>query len=168
MSLDHLNRAPRFSVPILPKELRKSQFRSCLHRRMNEEFNSVVAPHAPLPLPHERNQDQFKVDPVRIDAIIDAIVRLNPIAVDITGIWLLRTEAAVDVDFSNARRPKCLDGGAEPLQQPSATGRETEAPSDLFQRCLMISWWQRTGVRVDRKSTRLNSSHANLVCRLLL
>ena len=106
---------------------------------MNEELNAMITPHAPLPLPYERNQNQFKVDPIGIDAIIDALVWLDPIAVDITGIWLLRTEAAINVDLSNTRRPKSLDGGAKPLQQPSTTGRETETLPDLLQRCLMIS-----------------------------
>ena len=121
-SPDHLNYASRFPVPILTKELRKSQFRSCLHRGMNEELNSVVAPHPPLPLPYHWNQDQFEVDPVGIDAIIDALVGLNPIAVDITGIRLLRTEAAVDIDLFNTGRPKGLDGGAESPQQPFDDG----------------------------------------------
>jgi len=31
---------------------------------------------------------KFEVDPVRINAIIDAFVRLDPIAIDITWIWL--------------------------------------------------------------------------------
>ena len=109
---------------------------------MNEELNPMVTPHAPLPLPYEGNQYQFEVDPVRIDAIIDALVGLNPIALDITGIRLLRSEAAVNIDFLNARLPERLDCGPEPLQQPSTAGRETEAFPDLFQRSLMISWWQ--------------------------
>ena len=79
---------------------------------MNEELNPMVTPHTPLPLPNDRGQSQFEVDPVWIDAIIDARIGLNPIAVDITVIWLLRKEAAVDVDFSNARRPKFVDGGS--------------------------------------------------------
>src|SRR5947208_16910420 len=106
---------------------------------MNEELNPMVAPHTPLPLPNERNQDQFEVDPVGIDAIINTFVGFDPIAVDITGIWLLRTEAAVNIDFLNAGFPKRLDCSPEPLQQPSTTGCETEALANLLQRSLMIS-----------------------------
>jgi hypothetical protein len=82
---------------------------------MDEKLNAVVGPHSPLPLPQMRNQDRLKVDPVRIDTIIDALVWLNPIAVDITGIRLLRAKTAVDVDLLNSGRPKSLDGGAESL-----------------------------------------------------
>jgi hypothetical protein len=64
----------------LPKELRETHFRAGLHCRMNEEFNSMVGPHSPFPLPNLRNEEQLEVDPVGIDAIIDARVRLNPIA----------------------------------------------------------------------------------------
>src|ERR1039457_345456 len=115
---------------------------------MDKKLNAMVGPHSPLPLSNVRNKNQLEVDPVRIDAIIDARVGLNPIAIDITRIRLLRTEAAVNVDFLNAPRPKSFDGGAEPLQQPLTTGRETKALPDLLQRCLMISRWQRAGAGV--------------------
>ena len=82
---------------------------------MNEELHPMVTPHAPLPLPYEGNQYQFEVDPVRIDAIIDALVGFDPLAVDIAGIWLLRAETAVDINLHNSGRPKSLNGGAEPL-----------------------------------------------------
>ena len=75
---------------------------------MNEELNAMIAPHAPLPLSYKRNQKQFKVDAVGIDAIVHAVVRFHPIAVDIAGIRLLRTEVAINVDFLNAGRPKKL------------------------------------------------------------
>jgi hypothetical protein len=74
-----------------------------------------------------RNENQLEVDPVGIDAIIDAVVGLNPIAIDIAGIRLLGTKAAVKVNFLNTGRSKGLDGCAEPLQQPSTTRREPEA-----------------------------------------
>ena len=32
------------------------------------------------------NQDQLEIDPVWIDAIIDAVVWLNPIPIDVAGI----------------------------------------------------------------------------------
>jgi hypothetical protein len=70
-----------------------------------------------------------RVDPVGIDAIIDAPVWLDPMP-SISPIWLLRAEAAINVDLRTPA-PKSLDCGAEPLQQPSTTGRETEALPDL-------------------------------------
>jgi len=68
---------------VLPKELRKTHLRAGLHRRMDEKFNTVISPHSQLPLPHMRNENQLEVDPVGIDAIIDAGVGLNPIAVEV-------------------------------------------------------------------------------------
>src|SRR5215471_18688633 len=106
---------------------------------MNEELNAMVSPHSRLPLPDMRNQEQFEVDPIGIDAIEDALVGLNPIAVDIPGIRLLRAEAAVDVDLLDPGCPERLNGGAEPLQQPSTTSRETEMLPDLLQSCLIVS-----------------------------
>src|ERR1035437_8708606 len=81
-----------------------------------------------------------------------AFVGLNPIAIDITGIRLLRTEAAVKVNFLNAGRPKSLDSGAEPLQQPSTTRREPEALGYLVHRCSTITRRQRTGTRVKSRN----------------
>src|ERR1017187_2990916 len=97
-----------------------------------------------------RNQDELEIDPVGINAIVDSVVGFNPITSDIARIWLLRAEAAVNIDLFNTGRPKSLDGGAESLQQPSTAGRETKAPPDLLQRCLMISRWQRAGAGVKR------------------
>jgi hypothetical protein len=67
-----------------------------------------------------RNQDQLEIDPVRIDPVIDAVVGLNPIAIDIARIRLLRTETAVDVNLLDAGCPKGADGGTEPFYQPPA------------------------------------------------
>jgi len=83
---------------------------------MDKELKAVVGPHSPLPFPHMRNENQPEVDPVPFDAIINAVIGLNPIAVHITGIRLLRTETAVDVDLLNPGWPKRFDGGAEPFQ----------------------------------------------------
>src|SRR5689334_19247057 len=104
-----------------------------------------------------RNQDKLEIDPVGIDPIICSRVRLNPVAVDITGIRLLRTEAAVDIDFFNTGRPKSLDGGPEPLQQPPTTRREAEALRDLAQRCLMISRRQPASTGVERRNHEATS-----------
>jgi hypothetical protein len=63
---------------------------------MDEEFDTVIHPHPPLPLPHLRNENQFEVDPIRIDPIINIVVRLDPITVHISRIGLVRAEAPVD------------------------------------------------------------------------
>src|SRR6266849_273320 len=87
---------------------------------MDEKLNTMVGPHAPLPFLYSRNEDQLEVDPVWIDAIVNSRIGLNPIAIDISRIWLLCTEAAVEVDLLNPSRPKGLDGGTKPRQQPAA------------------------------------------------
>jgi hypothetical protein len=144
-----LNHTARLSIPILPKELRKTHFGASLHRRMNEKLNAMVCPHSPLPLSHLRNQDQLEIDPVRVDTIVNALVGLDPIAIDVTGIRLLRTEAAVDVDLLDAGCPKGFDGGVEPLLQPLTPRCETKVLCDLLQRRLMISRWLRASARVE-------------------
>jgi hypothetical protein len=47
---------------------------------MNEEFDTVIHPHPPLPLPHLRYENHFEVDPIRIDSI-NAFVRLSGFSV---------------------------------------------------------------------------------------
>jgi hypothetical protein len=110
-----LNQTTRVALAALPKEVREIHFRAGLHRRMNEKLNAVVSPHSPFPFPHVRNEEQLEVDPVGINAIVDAIVGFDPIAIDITGIWLLRTKAPVDVDLLNSRRAECFNSHAEPI-----------------------------------------------------
>lgn len=82
---------------------------------MDEKLNALVDLHSRLPFPHKRSQDQLEIDPVGIDAIIDSVIGLNPITIDISGIWLLGTEAVVDVDLLNPGRPKRLNGPTEPF-----------------------------------------------------
>jgi hypothetical protein len=60
---------------------------------MNEEFDTLIHPH---PLPHMRYENHFKVDPIRIDPIINIVVRLDSITVHISQIGLVRAEAPVD------------------------------------------------------------------------
>ena len=119
---------------------------------MDEKLKAVVGPHPPLPLPHLRDRDQFEVDPIRIEAIVYARIRLDPIAVDIARIRFLRTEAPVDIDLLDPGFPKRADGGAKPFQQPSAPRRKRETPSYLFQSCSMIARRQRTGCGVKRRN----------------
>jgi hypothetical protein len=115
----------------------------------------MVGPHSPLPLPKVRNEDQFELDPVGIDAIIDPLIGFNPVAINITWVRFLRTEATVDKDTFNTGSPKGLDCGAEPLQQPSTTWRKAETIPDLLQRCLMISRWESAGSGVERRNHKL-------------
>jgi hypothetical protein len=67
------------TVPILAEEFREIHFRAGLHHRMNEELNAVIDPHSPNFL-GMGNQNRLEVDPVRIDAIMDTLVGLNPVA----------------------------------------------------------------------------------------
>jgi hypothetical protein len=61
------------------------------------------------------NEHKFEIDPVGIDTIIDAFIRFNPIAIDITRIRLLSTEASVNVDFSNPGPQKLSTATRSPL-----------------------------------------------------
>jgi hypothetical protein len=54
-------------------------------------------PHPPLPFPNLRDQNHLEVNPIRIDAIIHAVVVwLDPVSVHITWIEFLGTRAPVD------------------------------------------------------------------------
>src|SRR6202163_371744 len=119
---------------------------------MDEEFDPVVPPHPPLPLPHLRNENQFEVDPIRIDPIINIVVRLNPIAIHIARVGLLRAEAPVDEYLLNTSQPKCFDGGPQAFQEPTPPRSEPEPASYFFQCCPMITGWQRTGGRVESRN----------------
>jgi hypothetical protein len=81
--LHHLNHASGLTFPVPPEKLRETGTRTGLHSRMDKKLNAVVCPHPPLPLPYVRNKDQLEVGPIRIETIIDARVRLDPIAIDI-------------------------------------------------------------------------------------
>jgi hypothetical protein len=108
--------------------------------------------HIRHPLPYLRDKDPFEVDPIWIETVVDTRVRLDPIAIDIPRIGLLRTEAPVDVDLLNTRVPKRVDGDANPFQQPSTPRRERETPAYLYQCCSMITRRQRAGPGVKRRN----------------
>jgi hypothetical protein len=57
---------------------------------MDEKLHAMIRPHPPLPFPNLRHQNHLEVDPVRIDAIIHAVVWLDPVSVHITWIGLMR------------------------------------------------------------------------------
>jgi hypothetical protein len=82
---------------------------------MNEELHPVINPHPPFPFPQIGYQDQFEMDPIRIDPVIDTMIRFDPITIHITGIRLLRTEAPVDKDLLDPGCPKCIYSSAKPF-----------------------------------------------------
>ena len=88
---------------------------------MDEEFDTVIHPHPPLPLPLMLYENRFEVDPIRIDPIINTVVRLDPITVHIARIGLLGAETPVDEDVVNTSQPKCFDGArSNPRRGPAA------------------------------------------------
>jgi hypothetical protein len=52
---------------------------------MDEKLHAVIRPHPPLPVP-TLHQNHFEVDPIRIDAIIYAVVWFDSVSVYITWI----------------------------------------------------------------------------------
>jgi hypothetical protein len=101
------------TVPVLSKELREPHFRACLHRGVYEEFDTVLDPHSPLPLPHMRHKDEFEVDPVRVDAFINIRIRFDPVAIDVARVRLLRTEAPIKENLLDPSSPERLEGGTK-------------------------------------------------------
>src|ERR1700722_3883634 len=119
---------------------------------MDEEFDPVIHPHPPLPLPHMRYENHFEVDPIRIDPIINTVVRLDPITVHIARIGFLRAETPVDEYVVNAGQPKCFDGGPQAFQEPAPPRSEPEPASYFFQCCPVITRRQRTSARVESRN----------------
>src|SRR5580700_7092978 len=119
---------------------------------MDEEFDTVIRPHPPPPLPHMRYENHFEVDPIWIDPIINAVVRLDPITVHIARIGLLRAETPVDEYVLNTGKPKCFDGGPQAFQDPTPSRSEPEPASYFFQCCPMITGRQRPGGRVESRN----------------
>jgi hypothetical protein len=119
---------------------------------MDEEFDTVIHPHPPLPLPHLRYENHFEVDPIRIDPIIDIVVRLDPITVHIARIGLLCAEAPVDEYVLNTSQPKCFDGGPQAFQEPTPSRSEPEPASYFSQCCPMVTGRQRSGGRVESRN----------------
>jgi hypothetical protein len=83
---------------------------------MDEEFDTVIHPHTPHPLPHMRYENHLEVDPIRIDPIINT----DPITVHIARIGLVRAEAPVDEYILNTSQPKCFDGSPASLSRANA------------------------------------------------
>src|SRR3979409_2780403 len=108
----------------MPKKLRKLDRRFCPHSGVDEELAAFIRPHPPLPFPNLRVQNHLEIDPIRVDAIIHFVVRLNPISVHVTWIGLLSAEAPVDEYVLNASRPKRTHRGSQSLQKPPAPRSE--------------------------------------------
>src|SRR5580704_13273623 len=119
---------------------------------MDEEFDTVIHPHPPLPLPHMRYENHFEVNPIWIDPIINAVVRLDPVTVYIARIGLLRAETPVDEYVLNTGKPKCFDGGPQAFQEPTPPRSESEPACYFFQCCPMITGRQSTSERVESRN----------------
>ena len=110
MLLYDTNDSSWVAVPVLPEELRKRSLRRGLHGGVDEEFNTFVRPHLPLPFPRMRNVDQLKIEPIGLQTVIDANIGLHPITIHIAGIWLLGTKAAINHNLGDACPPERFDG----------------------------------------------------------
>ena len=110
---------------------------------MDEELYAVVHPHSPFPHPSPPHRYEFEVNPIRVDTLVDAVVRFDPVAVDITRIRFLRAEASVNENLLHARRPKRLDGGTKSFQKPSTPRSKAKVSCDFLQSSLMIAGRQR-------------------------
>ena len=82
---------------------------------MDEKLHALIHPHPPLPFPNVRDQPHLKIYPIRIDAIIHALIWLDPISIHITWIRLLGAKAPVDENVLNASRPKRQHRGSQSL-----------------------------------------------------
>src|SRR5579863_5287551 len=119
---------------------------------MDEKFHAVICPHPPLPLPHLRHENHLEVDPIRIDPIINVVVRLDPIAVHIARIGLLSAKTPVDEYVLNTSQPKCFDGRPQSFQEPTPSRSEPEPASYFFQCRPMIAGRQSTGSRIESRN----------------
>ena len=82
---------------------------------MDKEFDAVIRPHAPSPLPGRPDKHGREIDPEWSDSIVDIQIWFNPIAVHIAGIRFLGAKTAVNIDLLDARFPKRLYGNAQSL-----------------------------------------------------
>src|ERR1700686_365976 len=119
---------------------------------MDEKLHAMIRPPPPLPFPNLRDQHHLEIDPIRIDALIHAVVWLDPVSVHITWIGLLGAEAPVDEYVLNASRPKRTHRGSQSLQKPPAPRSEPESASYFFQCCPMITRRQRPGGGVESRN----------------
>ena len=87
---------------------------------MDEKLHAMIRPHPPLPFPNLRDENHLEIDPIRVDAIIHTVVRLDPVSVHIARIGLLRAEAPVDENVLNSSPPKCSDCELATLSRANA------------------------------------------------
>jgi hypothetical protein len=121
---------------------------------MDEKLDTVIGPHTRLPFPNLRDQRHLEIDPIRVDAIIDADVRLDPVSIHIARIEFLPAEASIDENVFNPSTPKFSDCEPQPFQEPLPPRSEPEPFSYFFQRCPMIARWQ-TVTRIGKSRPAL-------------
>jgi hypothetical protein len=136
----------------MPKEFREPFIWRCLHRGMYKELDAMVYPHAPLPFTNLLCQHWCEVDPIRVDPFVDRKIWLDPIAIDIARVGLLRTKAAINVNLFDPCRPKCFDSGSESLQKPPTPGRKSKTLRYFLQSRLMITWRQSTSIWIELRN----------------
>src|ERR1700691_5182727 len=102
---------------------------------MNKKLHAVICPHPPLPLPNVRHKNHFEVNPIRVDSLVHAIVRFDPVTINVTRIRLFSAEAAVDKNLIYPSHPKRFDCRSKPFQEPPSSWSEPEPPSDFLQCC---------------------------------
>src|SRR5712675_1263207 len=119
---------------------------------MDEKLQAVIRPHPPLPFPNLRDRNHLEIDPIRVDAIISAVVRLDPISIHIAWIGFLRAETSVDEYVLNTSRPKRRHGGSQSLQKPTAPRSEPEPASYFLQCCPMVTRRQCTGGGIESRN----------------
>ena len=140
-----MDNTTRMSVAVQPEELRKADAGRGLHQGVDEKLDAVLGPHPPLQFSKARDQDQFEIDPVGIDPLINLFVGFDPIAVYVAGIGFVSAEATVDENISNTGLPESRHGFSQPSQQPTAPGRGIEPLCDLSHRRGMIAGRQGPG-----------------------
>ncbi len=119
---------------------------------MDEGLDAVIGPHPPLSFANVRRQRRFEIDPIRLDAFVNAGIRFDPVTIDIACVGLLGAEAPININLLDARRPERPDGGAEALQKPPAPRCETKALRYFLQSRLMIARRQSASVRIERRN----------------
>lgn len=82
---------------------------------MDEKLDAVVSPHPPFPFSDLRGENHLEINPVWLDAIVYAVVGLDPVSVEIAWIGFLGAEASVDKYILNASSPKGVGRGSQSL-----------------------------------------------------
>jgi len=89
---------------------------------MHEELDAVVDPHTPFHGSHARSRHQLEVNPRRVKAFVNPIIRFNPVTVSVARLRFLRAEAPIDKNLFRARRPEGFDSSDRSLPADSDEG----------------------------------------------